>query len=320
MSDNKPYTVKTYLSLALDPLHVGTGGYRLGRVDMSIVRESGTNVPKVPGTSISGACRAYAAMQIDSKYPRCAGQGQEDKKKGKQGHCGQNDCPVCTTFGYAKGDKGGFRGLAAFGDARVLFFPVSSLVGPVWVTCPAVLEEVFEVRVDLPDKDAFRLIADFDGFQDNAARDKRLNFGWLMLAEDAAGDFTLDWDKGDNIKKLPDALRRRVVLVSDKLFGQIVNDNLEVRTSVSIDPETGAAEGGMLFTYEALPRGTVLWFEVVYSNKKFFRVKGKEPEHPPKPAVERGLKLFEHLGVGGMGTRGMGRLRVLGLPTNGSTN
>ena len=32
-----------------------------------------------------------------------------------------------------------------------------------------------------------------------------------------------------------------------------------------------------------------------------------------KAQVEKGLKLFEILGIGGMGTRGMGRLKILNL-------
>jgi len=73
----QPDVLKCY-ALALDPIHVGTGGMRLGRVDLSIVREPGTNLPKIPGTSLAGAARAYAAMQVNGKFPGCAGQG---------GHC-----------------------------------------------------------------------------------------------------------------------------------------------------------------------------------------------------------------------------------------
>ena len=62
---------------------------------------------------------------------------------------------------------------------------------------------------------------------------------------------------------IPDIVKKRIVLVSDKFFSQIVNSNLEVRTSVSINPETGAAEDGALFTYEAIPRATFLWFDVI---------------------------------------------------------
>ncbi|RME07324.1 MAG: type III-B CRISPR module RAMP protein Cmr4, partial [Bacteroidetes bacterium] len=50
-----------YLLVTLDPVHIGTGGYRLGRVDNSIVREPGTRIPKIPGTSLHGAIRSYAA-------------------------------------------------------------------------------------------------------------------------------------------------------------------------------------------------------------------------------------------------------------------
>jgi CRISPR-associated protein Cmr4 len=92
--------VPKYFALALDPIHVGTGGMRLGRVDMTIVREPGTNLPKIPGTSLAGACRTYAAMQENGKFPHCAGQG---------GHCGQPDCPICVTFGFSKGRVPVFR-------------------------------------------------------------------------------------------------------------------------------------------------------------------------------------------------------------------
>jgi len=301
MSKNYLPDTQTYFALALDPIHVGTGGYRLGRVDMSIVREPGTNVPKIPGSSISGACRAYAAMRTAGKYPRCAGQGQEGDKKG---HCGQDACPVCTAFGFARGERGGRRGLAAFGDARILFFPVHSMAGPVWITSPQALHDGTGFQPRLADESRFRLIKGFENFQPGT-QPRRLNLGWLMLEEAGEGDFVLDWQGGRNHLA---AMHKRVVLVSNKLFGQIVNDNLEVRTSVSIDPETGAAKEHMLFTYEAIPRGTLFWFDVVYSDPQFFALTLE-----PKPAVEKGLRLFEHLGVGGMGTRGMGRLRVLGL-------
>src|SRR5436305_7205059 len=59
----KIYTQQRYLFMTIDPVHIGAGGYRLGRVDMTIAREPGTNLPKIPGTSIAGATRSYAAMR-----------------------------------------------------------------------------------------------------------------------------------------------------------------------------------------------------------------------------------------------------------------
>ena len=143
----------------------------------------------------------------------------------------------------------------------------------------------------------------------------KLNLGWLML-EVAGTDFA------PQVSNVPQEILNRAVLVSDKMFGQIVNDNLEVRTSVSIDPQTGAAAAGALFTYEALPRSSVLYFEVVISDPKFYQINGQQPlnnggKQKVVETVEKGLALFESLGVGGMNTRGMGRLRVWNLNTGG---
>ena len=318
-SNQEPFEALPYLAMALDPIHVGTGGYRLGRVDMSIVREPGTNIPKIPGTSLSGACRTYAAMvalryrwQKNGKTYVCAGAGQPDKDRQTEGHCGNHDCPICVAFGFTKGDAGSFQGLAQFSDARLAFFPVHSLAGPVWVTCPGVLNDL-RISKSIPN-DSTVFVASGVKVQG------KLNLGWLML--NAQPDFSFD----NNLPTVPTEIKARAVLVSDKLFSQIVNDNLEVRTSVSIDPATGAASEGALFTYEALPRASVLAFDVVASDPKFYRIDGQEPLkgdtgglQKVKETINSGLRLFEALGVGGMSTRGMGRLRVLGLPQNGDS-
>jgi len=328
MSENqKPRLPETlrYFALALDPIHVGTGGMRLGRVDMSIVREPGTNLPKIPGTSLAGACRTCAAMQEDGRFPHCAGQGQA--KSPYQGHCGQPDCPICVTFGFSKGEGGSFQGLAQFSDARLVFFPVHSLAGPVWVTCPAILGDL-NITEAAPADGEVRVFGD-------VKTSGRLNLGWLMLAV-KDGNRPL---KASDFPGVPQEILNRAVLVSDKMFGHIVNDNLEVRTSVSIDPQTGAAAEGALYTYEALPRANVLMFEVVVSHPKYYRIAVQvkkndktetehhiplsDQDHPDgdiekvKATITNGMKLFETLGVGGMGTRGMGRLRVLNLNAGG---
>lgn len=307
-SNQKPQVPErvSYYTLALDPIHVGTGGYHLGRVDMSIVREPGTNLPKIPGTSIAGACRSYAAMQEDGKYPGCAGQ---------KGHCGKHDCPICVTFGFSKGGGGSFQGLAQFSDARLVFFPVHSLAGPVWVTCPDVLRELCAGETDLkaPDDGKVHVADDLE-----MKKGDKLNLGWLMLDVESNS-----FAPGGELKtSIPEEIRNRAVLVSNKMFVHIVNDNLEVRTSVSIDPQTGAADSGALYTYEALPRASVLWFDVVVSDPKYFGIPNNNNDGTTqiplnrgriKATVGKGLALFELLGVGGMSTRGMGRMRVLNL-------
>ncbi|MEA3349873.1 MAG: type III-B CRISPR module RAMP protein Cmr4 [Chloroflexota bacterium] len=308
------YCKHTYLWMALDPVHIGTGGYRLGRVDNSIAREPGTNLPKIPGTSLSGAARSYAAMRYEK--PNCAGQGK---------HCGEKDCPICYTFGSLvvkdEGKTKAYAGTINIFDAQILFFPVHSMAGPVWVTSLYRLGLHKTLKIDIPElpSDKIALGSGID------APEGHLNLGWLLLKSNGQ---TLELDGvppewADTTEW--EAVKDRVVLVSDKLFGQIVNDNLEVRTSVSIDPMTGAAEEGALFTYEAMPRSTFLVgdlvqddfraddFQIIDTTAKENKL-AKVPWKKPLDVAGAGFEMIEYLGVGGMGTRGFGRMRIVGKP------
>ena len=161
----------------------------------------------------------------DTKADRARAQGRS--KPRKKGHCKNPQCPVCYSFGYLKGQDGGQSGTVSIGDARLLLFPVYSLAGPVWVTCPSVLRE-FDVEKADPGFTA--------GLPESLRNHQNLNIGWLMLKK---LDEIFVWP--DAITGLPGQITDRAILISDKLFSQVVNSNLEVRTSVSIDPETGAA-------------------------------------------------------------------------------
>ena len=44
-------------AMAQDPIYIGTGGFTIGRVDNTIVRDPITNIPKIPGTSVAGTWR-----------------------------------------------------------------------------------------------------------------------------------------------------------------------------------------------------------------------------------------------------------------------
>lgn len=320
---SKPFEKETYYAIALDPIHIGTGGYRLGRVDMSITREPGTNLPKIPGTSLSGVARAYTALATD-KYRQgeksCAGKGGGEGED----HCGENGCPVCVTYGFSHGkSKTSFQGLAQFFDARMLFFPVHSMKGPVWVACPSLLSDFIKSlkgngKTPAIETDLKLGNIDEELQTDLVAQGNPLNLGWLLLTNKVGTS-----PVRGTLSGLPEEILQRLVLVSDRLFSHIVNDNLEVRTSVAIDPATGAAESGALYSYEAMPRATVLWFEVIFNQPEHFRIRKeqivKEDKKTPadwtwvKANVEKGLGLMQYLGVGGMGTRGMGRLKVLNL-------
>jgi len=318
-----PFIAKRYFGLSVDPIHIGTGGYRLGRVDNTIVREPGTSIPKIPGSSISGVCRSFTAIHPEvNKYPDCAGKGREDNRN----HCGQNKCPVCVAFGFSIGESNkSFQGLAQLSDARILFFPVYSMLGPVWITSPSILKE-HSIDANLSDWKTYKNLG-----TTAIPEGGRLNFGWLMLDKDADnGPISLE----NRFNHINQEVKTRLFLVSERMFSRIVNDNLEVRTSVAIDPETGAAVPKALFTYEAIPRTTIFWFDITYSNPQYFRIDNSFIMLPPRTNiqdpfsrenipldnlsylayyVEQGLSYFKTLGLGGMNTRGFGRIDI----TNG---
>lgn len=309
------YRRQRFFFMTTDPVHIGAGGYRLGRVDNSIVREPGTRIPKIPGTSLHGAARSYAAQLYGT--PGAAGQSQDTIEAPDQN-------PVCYTFGYLKKTKRkdgeedtiGYSGVVNVFDAQVLLFPVHSMAGPVWVSTLSRLQDVGFTVDESPEGWA----------TDNALltwkRTDALNLGWLMVA--VGGKVTIDAPDGWKDTARWQAVYPKIVLVHEALFSQIVNSNLEVRTSVAIDPERGAAEDKALFTYEALPRATFLTADVVLDDYRgtFVKVDQTEKNEPlpegtwsdPLDVLKAGLRMIEWLGVGGMGTRGFGRMALVGEP------
>ena len=279
---NEPLKPMKVYGRALDPIHIGAGGYRLGRVDNTIVREPATNVPKIPGTSISGVIRAFAEII--------------EKKNGNK----PNGIDIEELFGNRPESSKLKKGKLRFYDAQIIFFPVSSIQGTVWITTKELVEYWFgEIKdengekIEIPEK-----IGDKAYAIKNIDPNKPLNLGWLLLEVEKI--------EGGKEVVLPSEINKwvkRIVVLSDKLFSHIVNDNLEVRTSVRIEPETGTAAEGALFTYEAIPRGTVLGFEIGVDNYD-----GKDVE--VDSLINAVSPYLKNLGIGGMGTRGFGRIEI----------
>jgi CRISPR-associated protein Cmr4 len=264
-----------FLARCLDPVHIGAGGYQLGRVDMTIVREPATGIPKVPGTSLAGAVRAYAEMakEEDSSLP-----------------------DIRVVFG--DGGTEGRQGMLRFYDADIVLFPVISDQGTIWILTADRLKNWLNQSSDINPTENEDKVVILKGLLNS----KQVNLGWLLLeAEAATTPVRLPEHAGVDFLS-------RLVLVSHKLFHHLVNDNLEVRTSVEIDDETGAAKSRALFTYEAIPRGTLLGFEMAVDDR---RGNGIQPQ-AANQLFQRAFQGLKLLGIGGMGTRGFGRLEVLG--------
>ncbi len=311
-----PFRVQTFFYEALEPVHIGAGGYRLGRVDNTICREPGTNLPKIPGTSLAGAARAYASL----RYGKPEASGQHKKLKGANAA----ECPILYTFGTATDEGGGSAGRVSFGDAQIVLFPVATMKGPVWVSTPDLIRRWAKEEIETSIEDQTKILV--GGGVIAPSNQAKLNLGWILFHGLGAHNCSL--------AKMPNSLQRcasKLVLVHEGLFPQIVNSNLEVRTSVSISADTGAAESGALFTYEAIPRGTILAHEVVEDrhgeapfpgsngviSKQFKEGRENSGDNlsggtwsSPLEVAKAGLSLIGTLGIGGMGTRGFGRIAI----------
>lgn len=349
-------------AMSQDPIHIGTGGYTIGRVDNTIVRDPITQIPKIPGSSLAGTWRYYMALTIQSyfqgefRYDRrarankdlktlfkteanswvkefegnryaaikCAGQDDipnlslDESAKANLtedaehcGHCGC--CLVCTAFGFSKRDKSK-QGLVYFSDLNIVLFPVYTRFGTRWITSPAIianaiddnLEWEFKLKSGQQLKDDEVIV--FDDKSDS------INLGWLNLKGRKGTDVNSDvLSSINNLLKttLKDTgiTKDKSVIVSDNLIAQVIKSNLEVRTSVSIDPITGAAKKGALFTSEAIPRATVFYGNIRIGdeplNKDFKAKQGYILD-----GLKESQKYFESLGIGGMTTRGFGRLKI----------
>ena len=312
-----PFKTKKYIAIAKEPVYVGTGGYRIGRVDNTIIRDPATNLPKIPGSTISGNARYYSWLAYRSKGMDLNLGCSKGKKTNGENACGK--CPICLTYGFIN-DEGAQSGLAYFSDARILFFPVATMVGTVWVTSDEIVKEFIDTNASGSggvevDENEF-ICSDKMAELPKGSDDKEiLNFGWIMLKKKENKKIN-GWKLKSNssneevleLKDVFDEIKYKLCVVSAKVFHHIVNSNLETRTSVSINPVTGAAESGALFTYEALPRGTVFIMDVTYENPMNYSK--PEPMEIVIGTVEKGFELFSSLGIGGMGTRGFGKIEI----------
>lgn len=335
---------KMIYAISQDPIYIGTGGFTIGRVDNTIVRDPVTRLPKIPGTSLSGTWRYYMALTLQTYFKneyrnnmsernkkesselfesnapdwakefnrnssiKCAGQ-DEDPENDSGGHCGR--CIVCNTFGYSKNNRSK-RGLAYFSDLNILFFPVYTRLGTKWITSKQILNDLEpDICKSISEPEDKGEDSAFCNFETGTS----LNLGWLNFKVSKFDKNFFDTigedDFKDNFKEVIDFIKDKIVIVSDSVISQIVNSNLEVRTSVSIDPITGAAKDKALFTSEAIPRGTVFYGNVRIQNS--FEENGNISEANIIEALEDSKKYFEVMGIGGMTTRGFGRIKLSSL-------
>jgi len=286
---------KKVFARAIDPIHIGAGGYRLGLVDNTIVRDPATDVPKIPGSSIAGVTREYYTIHMMEE--ECTSGDEAEKRK-----CAEDKAKE--VFGDETK-----KGILRFYDGQIVFFPVSSEQGVVWITTKELMEYWFDKTndedgntINIPQK-VYNKAYVVKGIENDISY---LNLGWLLLETEKVEQ---DGDKRIALPKVIDNWAKKIIVVPEKFFSHVVNDNLEIRTSVKIDSSTGTAEAGKLFTYEAIPRGAVFGFEI-----------GQDKDANVVNVLDAVNQYFKFTGIGGMVTRGFGRLELFYNDNKGKEN
>lgn len=251
-----PKTKETALLFihALTGLHPGSGT-ALGHVDLPVARERHTGWPLIPASTLKGVLR-------DACRPK-ATQGEDYDR-------------WCAVFGPETANAAEHAGALSLTDARILAFPVRSLVGVfAWVTCPAVLQRLnrdlglvnggsrpFDVPL-LQDKQAAcpdgspllidgtpsLVLEEFD-FERRADVDVRQIAEWIAGA-------VRDDSTAERIKK-------HLVVVADEAFGHFVRHATEVTARIGLRYETKTVKDGALFYEEFLPPET-LFYSLVFA-------------------------------------------------------
>lgn len=226
---------------AITPLHAGAGA-AIGAIDMPVQRERHTGWPLIPSSSIKGVFRANwtAPGQKDRLF------GSEDQKQLS-------------------------AGALAFTDARLLAFPVRSLIGTfAWVTCPMVLQrwqrdsELAGTKLSLP---ALPSIGDGTGLTVPGCvcvHDKRVVLEEFNLAQvEHAG------------VGLPGVLTaeeaKRLVVVSDDQFTYLAQYATEVVARIGLQQDSKTAKGTALFYQELVPAETIFYLVVSASPSRLAR-------------------------------------------------
>jgi CRISPR-associated protein Cmr4 len=243
------------------PVHFGAG-VSLGAVDLPVQRERHTGYPMAQGSGLKGALRHHLER---------ASSDREDER-----------ARIRWVFGPdGEGQGRDHAGAAAFGDGRLLLFPVRSLAGTFAYCTSAVA--LGRLRRDLALKSMEVPWEPPDSPPEGKAwvtRGSRVVISDRLVVEDfdveAEGrdDVTAiaEWIAGNALPQAGDAppqrdafnhFRNRVkshlALLGDDLFGHLARLATVVEPHVKIDDVTGTAAGTAFFYAEHLPPDSLLW-------------------------------------------------------------
>ena len=228
------------------PLHAGSGT-SLGIVDLPIQRERTTGYPMIQASGLKGCLRDIAS-------------GDPQK--------------VEIVFGPDTQRASDHAGALSVGDARILLFPVRSLMGVfAWITSQNVLARL-KREADMaglsvswnpvgPPNNGTALVADGSILIANG-KVVLEEFAFTARTDDGVKAIA-NWLKdnalpvGKEYDYWRDTLEKRLVILPENAFQDFVQFSTEVIARVRIDDEKKTVEPGALWTEEHLPSETLLY-------------------------------------------------------------
>lgn len=235
-------TTKLMTIFTRTPLHVGCGS-SVGAVDQPVARERHTRFPIIPGSAVKGV---IADLWNNERREKTTKSGQKIKVR-------VGDARI---FFGSDDPEDAESGWLAFGEARLLAFPVRSAKGCfAFVTSPLCLERFKrDAGIDL----VVPKLA--DGQTCLAGNDITFTErGAVVLEEyrfEKKGDFPADW-AAKLCSLADDAVlnggANRFVLVHDEDMTFFAENACQISQHVSINSSTGTAADGKLFNQEEVP-------------------------------------------------------------------
>jgi CRISPR-associated protein Cmr4 len=259
----KPNLAYLYL---LSPLHTG-GTSQEGNL-VGIARETHTNFPYTPSSTIRGRLRANVDKNIDRNNDDAVIEGQirrvklfgPDLKDTQNSEFVEN-YEILTDRKLTNLEQGSIW----IGDASILWFPVASLShGVVWISCPLLLQRwarfQSSTNIDLPTNYQSHLNTSSDIYLKDAIVSRNTLKNWN------------DWEKF-----IPDRDRTcidQVIVLPNQHCETLIQMSLWRQVKVKLDEHKTAIDGSFRYE-EAIPSDTLMYFPYGVTTQ----ANGKASEH-----------------------------------------
>ncbi|MFO7632040.1 MAG: type III-B CRISPR module RAMP protein Cmr4 [Caldilinea sp.] len=244
------------------PLHAGVGFVGDGPVDLPIQREAATGYPVVRSSTLKGTLRA-AFRDVAASEEVIALFGSEPTAAG---NAGQDE---------AQEKAAEQMGSLVIGDAQLLLFPVAALLDSfAWITSADILarfqREVQRRGVDLK---APTVPAPGEGSAWTPPQSRLVTEqGELVLEEftfqarphEAMGTIgawfaKVIFPQDDAYAYWRQRVRSNLVILPEEAFRHFITTGTEVVQRIRIDPATGIAQAGALWSEEYVPAETLFY-------------------------------------------------------------